>query len=194
FGSFEDRATFLARQGQRHALAGRALVVDDTGAEVPADGTTLGEIVLAGNTVMSGYFRDPEATAKAFSGDVFHTGDLAVVHPDGQMEIRDRAKDVIVTGGENVSSIEIENVLHAHPDVLLAAVVAGPDEKWGETPVAFIEPRGGSDLTAKDLIGFCRERLAGFKRPRRFVFGELPKTATGKIQKFILRDRAKEAR
>ncbi|MGR3425642.1 MAG: AMP-binding protein [Pseudooceanicola nanhaiensis] len=193
FASVQERADYLARQGQRHVLAGRARVVDDTGADVPADGETLGEIVLAGNTVMAGYYRNPEATAEAFAGDVFHTGDLAVMHRDGQIEIRDRAKDVIITGGENVSSIEIENVLHAHPDVLLAAVVAAPHEKWGETPWAYLELRKGSATTAADLDAFCRKHLSGFKRPRHFVFGELPKTATGKIQKFVLRDRARSS-
>lgn len=192
FASLDEKSAYLARQGQRHLLSGAARVVDDTGADVPPDGATLGEIVLAGNTVMAGYFRNPEATEQAFSGGVFHTGDLAVLHPDGQIEIRDRAKDVIITGGENVSSIEIENVLHSHPDVLLAAVVAAPDEKWGETPWAFIEPRAGADLTSEVLDAFCREHLTGFKRPRTFIFGELPKTATGKIQKFMLRDRARE--
>jgi fatty-acyl-CoA synthase len=154
---------------------------------------SLGEIVLTGNTIMAGYYRDPKATEAAFAGGHFHTGDLAVKHPDGQIEIRDRMKDVIITGGENVSSIEIENVLHAHPDVLLAAVVAAPDEKWGETPWAFIEARADTQLTKADLDAFCRERLSGFKRPRNYIFGELPKTATGKIQKFLLRDRVKEA-
>ncbi|MEC7765028.1 MAG: AMP-binding protein [Pseudomonadota bacterium] len=192
FASLDDKAAHLARQGQRHVLSGAARVWDDAGRDVPADGATLGEIVLAGNTVMAGYFRNPKATEEAFAGGVFHTGDLAVMHPDGQIEIRDRAKDVIITGGENVSSIEIENVLHSHPDVLLAAVVAAPDEKWGETPWAFIEPRDGVDLSPETLDAFCREHLSGFKRPRNFILGELPKTATGKIQKFMLRDRAKE--
>ncbi len=193
FDSYDDRAAYLARQGQRHVLAGRARVVGEDGAEVPADGATMGEIVLAGNTVMAGYYRNPQATEDASAGEMFHTGDLAVMHPDGQIEIRDRAKDVIITGGENVSSLEIETVLHRHPDVLLAAVVAAPDEKWGETPCAFIELRAGASVTAGDLDAFCRANLSGFKRPRTFIFGELPKTATGKIQKFVLRDRAREA-
>lgn len=193
FDSYDARAAYLARQGQRHVLAGPARVVGEDGADVPADGATMGEIVLAGNTVMAGYYRNPEATEEAFAGGMFHTGDLAVMHSDGQIEIRDRAKDVIITGGENVSSLEIENALHRHPDVLLAAVVAAPDEKWGETPCAFIEPRAGASITSDDLDAFCRDNLSGFKRPRTFFFGELPKTATGKIQKFILRGRAKEA-
>lgn len=192
FDTGEARAAHLARQGKRHILAGRARVVDESGSDVPADGETLGEIVLAGNTVMAGYFRNPEATEDAFAGDMFHTGDLAVMHPDGQIEIRDRAKDIIITGGENVSSLEIENVLHAHPDVLLAAVVAAPHDKWDETPWAFVELRAGSDSDAAELDAFCREHLSGFKRPRNFIFGELPKTATGKIQKFVLRERARE--
>lgn len=192
FASTEDEAAYLARQGQGHTLADRARVVDDTGADVPADGATMGEIVLTGNTIMAGYYRDPKATEAAFAGGHFHTGDLAVKHPDGHIEIRDRAKDVIITGGENVSSIEIENVLHAHPDVLLAAVVAVPDEKWGETPCAFVETRSAATVTPDDLDRYCRGHLSGFKRPKHYVFGELPKTATGKIQKFVLREQAKE--
>ncbi|WP_372892387.1 AMP-binding protein [Rhodosalinus sp.] len=185
-------AETLARQGNRHVTAGRARVIDEAGRDVPADGETMGEIVLAGNTVMSGYFRDAEATEQAFRGGVFHSGDLAVVHPDGQLEIRDRAKDIVITGGENVSTIEVEKTLHCHPDVRLAAVVAAPHPKWGETPWAFVETREGSALTEAALDAFCKERLAGMKRPRRFVFGPLPKTATGKIQKFVLRARAQE--
>lgn len=151
----------------------------------------MGEIVLAGNTVMAGYYRNPEATEEAFRGGVFHTGDLAVMHPDGQIEIRDRAKDIIISGGENVSSLEVETVLHRHPDILLAAVVAAPHPKWGEVPCAFVEIKPGRSLDAGVLDAFCRDHLAGFKRPKRFVFGELPRTATGKIQKFILRERAR---
>jgi fatty-acyl-CoA synthase len=188
----EDRARLLARQGQRHVTAGAAVVLGPDGAEVPADGATMGEIALAGNTVMAGYFRDPEATETAFRGGRFHTGDLAVRHPDGQIEIRDRAKDIIISGGENVSSLEVETVLHQHPGVLLAAVVAAPDPKWGETPWAFVEPQAGQEPDAAALDAFCRARLAGFKRPRRFVFGPLPRTATGKIQKFLLRERARQ--
>jgi fatty-acyl-CoA synthase len=186
----EERAALLARQGQRHVMAGYAQVSDDTGAYVPADGETLGEITLKGNTVMAGYLKNPEATEEAFEGGRFHTGDLAVMHPDGQIEIRDRAKDIIITGGENVSSLEIENVLHKHPDVLFAAVVAAPHPKWGETPWAFIEVKAGRTPDTADLDGFCREHLAGFKRPKRFVIGELPRTGTGKIQKFELRNKA----
>jgi fatty-acyl-CoA synthase len=188
----DTRTALMARQGRRHMTAGRARVVDEHGRDVPADGETMGEIVLAGNTVMAGYFRDPDATETAFRGGVFHSGDLAVMHPDGQIEIRDRAKDIIITGGENVSSLEVERLLHCHPDVLLAAVVAAPHAKWGETPWAFVEARAGSGLTEQTLEEFCRAHLAGFKRPRRFVFGPLPRTATGKIQKFVLRQTAQQ--
>ncbi len=191
-GTIEARAALLARQGYRHSTTGGIAVVDEAGNEVPRDGTTEGEIVLRGNTVMAGYFRDAEATEASFAGGHLHTGDLAVRHPDGQIEIRDRAKDVVISGGENISSIEVETVLHKHPDVLLAAVVAVPHDKWGETPWAFVETRRGANLTEAGLEAFCREHLSGFKRPRRFVFGELPKTATGKIQKFLLRETAKK--
>ncbi|CAD0187251.1 Long-chain-fatty-acid--CoA ligase [Ruegeria sp. THAF57] len=187
-----QRARLLARQGRRHCNTGKVAVVGVDGAVVPDDGETVGEIVLRGNTLMAGYYRDPEATEKAFAGGVFHTGDLAVMHPDGQIEIRDRAKDIIISGGENFSSLEVESVLHHHPDILLAAVVAAPHEKWGETGWAFVETRGGKPIDTEALDAFCRARLAGFKRPRRFIVGPLPKTATGKIQKFQLREQAKE--
>ncbi|MFN3614991.1 MAG: AMP-binding protein [Rubrimonas sp.] len=187
----EARLARMARQGRRHAMAGRARVLGPDGAEVAPDGGTVGEIALAGNTVMAGYYRDPEATERAFAGGVFRSGDVAVTHPDGQIEIRDRAKDIIITGGENVSSIEIETVLHRHPAVLLAAVVAAPDPKWGETPWAFVELRSGATVTAEELDALCRQGLAGFKRPRRYVFGPLPRTGTGKIQKFLLREQAR---
>lgn len=188
----QQRALALARQGRRHVNTGGVLVVDESGDSVPADGETMGEIVLRGNTVMAGYFRDPDATEKAFAGGVFHTGDLAVMHSDGQIEIRDRSKDIIISGGENFSSLEVETTLHQHPDILIAAVVAAPHEKWGETGWAFIETRKGQAIDIHALDAFCRERLAGFKRPRRFIIGPLPKTATGKIQKFLLREQAKE--
>lgn len=181
----------LARQGMRHATASRARVVDEAGGDVPMDGATMGEIVLSGNTLMAGYYRDAEATAKAFRGGVFHTGDLAVRHPDGNIEIRDRSKDIIISGGENISSLEVEGVLHRHPAVLLAAVVARPHDKWGETPVAFIELRDGMTVEEADLRAFCRPHLAGYKMPSRFYFATLPKTATGKIQKFALRESAR---
>jgi len=186
----EEKAQLLARQGFRHVTGSRVRVVDSAGADVARDGTTTGEIVLAGNTLMAGYYRDEAATAGAFAGDVFHTGDLAVVHGDGRIEIKDRAKDVIISGGENISSLEVENELHRHPAVLIAAVVAAPDPKWGEVPCAFVGLKEPEAVTAEELTAFCRERLAGFKVPKRFVFGELPKTATGKIQKFLLRAEA----
>lgn len=181
----------LARQGVRHVTASRARVVDEAGQDVPMDGATMGEIVLAGNTLMAGYCGDPTATAEAFRGGVFHTGDLAVWHPDGDIEIRDRAKDIIISGGENISSLEIESVLHRHPSVLLAAVVAMPHEKWGETPVAFIELRQDATANEAELRAFCRRHLAAYKVPSQIVFGELPKTATGKTQKFMLREQAR---
>jgi fatty-acyl-CoA synthase len=186
------KAQLLARQGIRHLTASHLRVVDADGRDVMADGASLGEIVLAGNTLMAGYFRDEAATEAAFGGGVFHTGDLAVMHPNGQIEIKDRSKDVIISGGENISSIEIESVLQRHPAVFLAAVVAAPDPKWGEIPFAFIELKQGAQTTTHDLIQFSRQYLPNFKVPRRFKFMELPKTATGKIQKFVLRREASD--
>ncbi|KAF0677195.1 AMP-binding protein [Profundibacterium mesophilum] len=191
-GSVEERAAGLSRQGLRHLTVGGVRVVGEDGRDVPADGESIGEITMSGNTVMAGYYRDPEASEAVFSGGALHSGDLAVMHADGQIEIRDRMKDVIISGGENISSLEVETVLHRHPEVLLAAVVAAPDPKWGETPCAFVEIRSGSALDATGLEAFCKEHLTGFKRPRRFVFGVLPRTATGKIQKFALRQRARD--
>ena len=182
------KARLLARQGARHPLNAMADVVDPAGDPVPWDGTTIGEIVIRSNTLMAGYLKDEEATANAFRGDRLNTGDLAVRHNDGFIQIKDRAKDVIISGGENISSLEVEGVLHQHPAVLLAAVVALPDEKWGEIPCACIELKPGKTPPADaELQAFCRGRLAAFKVPKRFVFRELPKTATGKIQKFQLR-------
>lgn len=180
-----DKALYLASQGRRHATAPALRVFDAAGVDVPADGETPGEVALRGNTVMAGYLKNPEATEEAFRDGWFRTGDIAVMGADGRIHIRDRAKDVIITGGENVSSLEIENVLHRHPGVALAAVVALAHPKWGETPCAFIEPREA--LAEEELAAFCRAHLAGFKCPRRFVFGEIPRTATGKVQKFLLR-------
>ena len=191
-GSPGEMARALARQGVPHATASRARVVDEAGNEVPPDGTTMGEIVLAGNTLMAGYYHDEDATVQAFRGGVFHTGDLAVRHSDGNIEIRDRSKDIIISGGENISSLEIESVLHRHPAVLLAAVVAMPHDKWGETPVAFIELREEMTVQDAEMRDFCRQHLAGYKVPSRFFFADLPKTATGKIQKFVLRDRVRK--
>jgi fatty-acyl-CoA synthase len=190
----EERAAIKARQGVRyHTLAGMMVGDSETMAAVPKDGETLGEIFLRGNTVMKGYLKNPKATAEAFRGGWFHTGDLAVWHPDGYAEIKDRLKDIIISGGENISTIEIEGVLYGHPAVLEAAVVARPDEKWGETPCAFVTLKPDApDTTDADIIQFCQQRMARFKAPKTVVFGELPKTSTGKIQKFVLREQAGE--
>jgi len=188
-----DRAQKMARQGVPHILAGTFQIVDPvTMQPVPVDGKTIGEIMLRGNTVMKGYFKNAEATAAASAGGWFHTGDLAVMHPDGYAEVKDRSKDIIISGGENISSLEIEETLYQHSDIMEAAVVARPDEKWGETPCAFITLKPGCDnLDADQLRDWCRTRLAGFKLPSHFVFSDLPKTQTGKIQKTVLRERAK---
>ncbi len=181
----------MARQGMEVATLAGARVVDPDLREVPADGAAIGEIVLRANTVMKGYLKNQGATAEAFAGGWFHTGDLAVRHPDGYIEIKDRAKDIIISGGENVSSLEIEEALYKHPAVMEAAVVARPDEKWGETPCAFVALKPGVVATAADVIGLCRANLAHFKVPRTVMFGPLPKTSTGKIQKYLLRQQAK---
>jgi fatty-acyl-CoA synthase len=185
-----ERAAKKARQGVAMPFMEDQYVADpDSMAPVPRDGVTQGEIMMRGNGVMKGYYRNPEATEESFRGGYFHSGDLALHHPDGYVQIADRAKDIIISGGENVSSVEVEGVLMHHPAVLLCAVVAKPDEKWGEVPCAFVELKPGASVTEQDLIGFCRERLAGFKTPKAVVFDELPKTSTGKIQKFELRKR-----
>ena len=163
----------------------------ETMEQVPLDGETQGEILIRGNTVMKGYYKDPETTATAFEGGWFHSGDGAVWHENGYVQIKDRLKDVIISGGENVSSVEVENTLYKHPAVLAAGVVAKPHEKWGEVPMAFVELKPGAEATAEDIISFCREHLAGFKTPKAIEFCELPKTSTGKIQKFVLRERAR---
>ena len=163
-------------------------MVDESGASVAWDGATLGEVVMRGNTVMKGYFEDPEATAEAFDGGWFHSGDLAVRHPDGYIEIRDRKKDIIVSGGENISTVEVEHAVARHPAVSEVAVVAVPDEQWGERPKAFVELRDGEDATGDDILEFCRSELAGFKRPGAVEVRELPRTSTGKVQKHLLRD------
>ncbi len=187
-----ERATIRARQGVRYAVQEGMMVADPVSlAPVPQDGATMGEIMLRGNITMKGYLKNPAATAEAFEGGWFHTGDLAVWHAQGYAEIKDRSKDIIISGGENISTIEVEGVLYRHPAVLEAAVVARPDTVWGETPCAFVTLKDGSDATEADIIAFCRERLARFKIPRTVVFGPLPKTSTGKMQKFILRDQAK---
>jgi fatty-acyl-CoA synthase len=186
--SLQERATIKARQGVELITSGELLVVDEHGKEVPHDGTTLGEIVARGNIIMKGYYNDPDATALAFEGGWFHTGDAAVVHPDGYVEIRDRIKDVIISGGENISSVEIEAVLLRHPAIQEVAVVGMPDKQWGETPYAFVVFKAGQSATEEELRTFLRERMAHFKVPKSFTFvTELPKTATGKIQKFVLR-------
>jgi fatty-acyl-CoA synthase len=185
-----ERATIKARQGVELVTSGELRVVDDDGRDVPRDGTTVGEIVVRGNVVMKGYFEDPEATAHAMRGGYFHTGDAAVVHPDGYAEIRDRLKDVIISGGENISSIEVEGTILAHHSVLEAAVVGMPDAQWGEAPHAFVVLRAHETLDESVLREFVRSRLAHFKCPRVYHFvDELPKTATGKVQKFALRGR-----
>ncbi|MDZ5456944.1 acyl-CoA synthetase [Azohydromonas lata] len=189
-----ERARLNARQGVAYPLQQAVTVLDtETMQPVPADGQTLGEVCFRGNVVMKGYLKNPAATQEAFAGGWFRTGDLAVLHPDGYVKITDRSKDVIISGGENISSLEVEDVLHRHPDVMLAAVVAQPDPKWGEVPCAFVEVKLGSGVTEEELIDFCRSHLARFKVPKRIVFGELPKTSTGKIQKFVLRQALKSA-
>jgi acyl-CoA synthetase (AMP-forming)/AMP-acid ligase II len=185
-----ERAIVKARQGVELITSGDLRVVDERGRDVPRDGKTIGEIVVRGNVVMKGYYNDPDATAQALRGGYFHSGDAAVVHPDGYVEIRDRLKDVIISGGENISSVEVESVLLRHPAVQEAAVVGLPDAKWGEAPHAFIVLKRDAVATPDELRSFTRERLAHFKTPQTFTFvGELPKTATGKIQKYVLRGR-----
>ncbi len=186
-----ERAGKLARQGVRYLTLEEIQVGDpESAAELPWDGTSLGEIMLRGNTVMKGYLNNPSATEAAFAKGWFRSGDLAVRHPDGYIEVKDRSKDVIISGGENISSLEVEEALYRHPNVLEAAVVARPDEKWGETPCAFVTLKDGQVANAEDIIEFCRDRLAHYKAPKTVVFGPLPKTSTGKIQKFVLRERA----
>ena len=160
---------------------------------MPRDGETIGEIMLRGNTLMRGYLKNPAATAEAFAGGYYRSGDLAVWHPDGYIEVKDRSKDIIISGGENISSLEVEEVLYRHPDIMEAAVVARPHEKWGESPCAFVTLKPGAEvLSGDDVIGYCRENMAHYKVPRWVVFGPLPKTSTGKIQKFALRNRARD--
>jgi len=188
----EERAAFNARQGVRYPVVEAQMVADPrTLKPVAPDGKTVGEIMVRGNTVMLGYLKQPKATAEVFRGGWMRTGDLAVEHPDGYVEIKDRAKDIIISGGENISSVEVEIALYKHPAVALAAVVARPDEKWGETPCAFVQLKPGSDASADEIIAFCRDQLAHYKAPKSVVFGPLPTTSTGKIQKFVLRERAR---
>ncbi len=188
----DERALRMSRQGVRNLTVSAQAVLDTaTGQPVPPDATTIGEIVVRGNSIMKGYFKNPDETDRTLAGGWLHTGDLAVVHPDGYVEIKDRLKDIIISGGENISSLEIEEVLYHHPAVMEAAVVARPDDKWGETPCAFVTLRPGATASDADIIAFCRANLAGFKCPRTIVFTDLPKTSTGKIQKFVLRDQAR---
>ena len=190
----EERARLNARQGVAYPLQEAVTVVNpETLLPVPADGETIGEIVFRGNIVMKGYLKNPAATQEAFAGGWFHTGDLAVMFPDGYVKIKDRSKDVIISGGENISSVEVEDVLYRHPSVLVAAVVAKPDAKWGEVPCAFVELRDGAAPAEADIIDFCRQHMARFKVPKQVVFGVLPKTSTGKIQKFVLREQMRSA-
>ena len=186
------QATKKARQGVRyHALEDLTVMDPNTMKPVPADGETMGEVMFRGNVVMKGYLKNPKATAEAFAGGWFHSGDLGVMHPDGYIQLKDRSKDIIISGGENISSIEVEDALYKHPAVQAAAVVAKPDEKWGETPCAFVELKPGKSATAEEIIAWCKENLASYKVPRHVVFTEIPKTSTGKIQKYKLRDLAK---
>ncbi len=187
------RAKKKARQGVRyHALEDLTVMDPETMARVPADGEAMGEVMFRGNVVMKGYLKNPKATAEAFKGGWFHSGDLGVMHPDNYIQLKDRSKDIIISGGENISSIEVEDCLYKHPAIQAAAVVAKPDEKWGETPCAFVELKPGKVASAEDIMEWCRKGLAKFKVPKHVVFTELPKTSTGKIQKFKLRDKAKE--
>lgn len=189
-----ERARLNSRQGVRYHLQRSAAVLDpETMQPVPRDGQTMGEIMFQGNIAMKGYLKNPQATEEAFRGGWFHSGDLAVQHLDGYIQIKDRSKDIIISGGENISSIEVEDVLYRHPAVLAAAVVAKPDPRWGETPCAFLELKAGAETTAEDIIAHCKKHLAGYKVPRAVVFGELPKTSTGKIQKFELRKQVDSA-
>jgi fatty-acyl-CoA synthase len=190
-----QQAAKKARQGVNYAVLEKLDILDPATMEpVPADGETMGEVMFRGNNVMKGYLNNAAASDEAFAGGWFHSGDLGIMHPDGYIELKDRSKDIIISGGENISSIEVEDALYRHPSVLMAAVVAKPDEKWGETPCAFIELKADApETTEKEIIEFCRANLAGYKCPRHVVFGELPKTSTGKIQKFVLRERARES-
>ena len=191
--SAHDQADLKARQGVRTQMLEHMIVADpDSCAEKPWDGQSIGEVLMRGNTVMKGYLKNPKTTEKTFHGGWYHTGDLAVRHPNGYIEVKDRLKDIIISGAENISTIEVESVIYRHPAVLEAAVVAKPDEKWGEVPCAFIELKIGASITEQEMISYCREHLAHFKAPKRVVFGTLDKTSTGKIQKYLLRDRAQK--
>jgi fatty-acyl-CoA synthase len=188
-----EYAAKKARQGVRYPVLEALDVLDpQTMAPVPSDGATLGEVMFRGNVVMKGYLKNPAATAQAFEGGWFHSGDLGVKYPDGYIQLKDRSKDIIISGGENISSIEVEEALYKHPAVQAAAVVARPDEKWGETPCAFVELKPSEMVSSEEILAWCRQHLASFKCPRSVVFTELPKTSTGKIQKFRLREMARD--
>jgi len=187
-----EQADLKSRQGVRYpVLEGLMVANPETLEPVPSDGETMGEVMMRGNVVMKGYLKNPAATEESFKGGWFHTGDLGVMHPSGYIELKDRSKDIIISGGENISTIEVEGVLFRHPEVLEAAVVARPDDKWGETPCAFVTLKPGATVDEAGLIAHCRDNMAHFKAPKTVVFGELPKTSTGKVQKFTLRDRAR---
>ena len=187
-----EQAKLKARQGVKYPVLEDLIVADPQTLEpVPADAQTMGEVMFRGNVVMKGYFKNRKASDEAFAGGWFHSGDLGVLHPDGYIELKDRSKDIIISGGENISTIEVEGVLYAHPAILEAAVVARPDEKWGETPCAFVTLKDGKDASEAEIIAFCRENLAHFKAPKTVVFGPLPKTSTGKVQKYVLREQAR---
>ena len=187
-----ERQEKLSRQGICHSMADVEVMDPETMQAVPRDGKTMGEIMVRANAVMKGYLKNPKATDAAFAGGYFHSGDLAVVDPDGYASVKDRSKDVIISGGENISSLEIEEILFRHPKILEAAVVARADEKWGETPCAFVTLKPGAcEVTAEEILAYCRDNLARFKVPRHVVFGPLPKTSTGKVQKFLLREATK---
>jgi fatty-acyl-CoA synthase len=190
-----ERAAMMARQGVPIVTHSAAEIIDrETGEILPADGVTIGEVVMRSNTIMRGYLKDEETSDNTLRDGWLHSGDLGVKHPDGYIEMKDRAKDIIISGGENIASLEIEEVLYSHPQIMEAAVVARPDEKWGESPCAFVtlKPNAEGTVSAEDIIAYCRQNMAGYKIPRTIVFGPLPKTATGKIQKFVLRDHARQ--
>ena len=189
--SIDDRAEVVARQGVRTSLQDELMVADpETLQPVPKDGKTMGEIFMRGNLTMRGYLKNPKTTEASFAEGWFHSGDLAVWHEDGYCQIKDRSKDIIISGGENISSLEVESVLFKHPKILEAAVVASSDEKWGEVPCAFICLKSGEEMSAHELISYCREELAGFKIPKKVAFGPIDKTSTGKVQKYLLREKA----
>jgi len=192
--STDDRAELLARQGVRAPLQDELMVADpETMQPVPKDGKTMGEIFIRGNITMKGYLKNPKTTEESFVGDWFHSGDLAVWYADGYTQIKDRSKDIIISGGENISSLEVESVLFKHPKIMEAAVVASSDEKWGEVPCAFVSLKSGQEMTKEELVEYCRGELAGFKIPKKVIFGTIDKTSTGKVQKYLLREKAELA-